>query len=82
MGENNGEGIKHVRHKIDNLGFRRFVDARHYLEFILAVAVEDRGRLLHQGLTDEREKRLQLLCHRFSDVEHCRHTLDVFSFAA
>ena len=71
-----------MRHEIDNFCFRRFVDVCHDLEFFFAVAVEDRGRLLHQGLTDEREKRLQLLCHGFSDVEHRCHAFDVFSFAA
>ncbi len=82
MGKHDGQSIKHMRHEIDDFRFRRFVDIRHYFKLFLAVAIKDGSCLLHQGLTDERKERLQLLCHRFCDVEHRCHAFNVFSFAA
>ena len=82
MGKNDGESIKHVRQKIDNFRLRVCVQVLHLGELVLGVVVEDGGGFLHQGLADEGEQGLQLLCHRHGDVEHGSHALNIIVIAA
>ena len=82
MGENDGESVKHVREKIDNLRLRVGVQVLHLGKLILGVVVEDGCGLLHQGLADEGEQGFQLLSHRLGDVEHGSHSVNIIVIAA
>lgn len=71
VSEDSSESVHHLADQVDQLRLRDL------LEVWIGVSVEDGRRLLHEGLANKAEQRLQLERHDLRQVEHCRHAVHV-----